>query len=177
MPADDWGNVYLLDVQFAPGPGGNLTAEARIRLFYDSDGTRDHGLRSPDNLVWAGNGRIYVQEDKATKLARFGAGSGMEASVWSLDPTATAPPNRIAVIDRSAVPAGSTDSKAGEVGAWESSGISDVTSWRGGAPGEILLLANVQAHGVTDGPIGGAGSLVEASQLLLLTGTQTAAGR
>ncbi|MSR09816.1 MAG: DUF839 domain-containing protein [Gammaproteobacteria bacterium] len=177
FPADDWGNVYLLDVRFAPGPGGSLTAEARIRLFHDSDETVDRGLRSPDNLVWASNGRIYVQEDKATKLARFGAGSGMEASVWSLDPTGTAAPSRIAVIDRSAVPAGSTDSKAGDVGAWESSGIIDVTPLLGRVPGEILLLANVQAHGVTDGPIGGAGSLVEASQLLLLSGPQTTAGR
>ena len=54
-------------------------------------------------------------------------------------------------------------------GAWESSGIVDVTRLFGGAPGEVLLLANVQAHGVTDGPIGGPHGLVEASQLLLLS--------
>jgi len=170
FPADDWGNVYLIDVEFVAGSAGSLAAEARIRLFYDSDDTGDRGLRSPDNLVWASDGRIYVQEDRATKLARFGAGSGVEASVWSLDPAGTAAPRRIAVIDRSAVPAGSTDSKAGDVGAWESSGIVEVTPWLGSVPGEILLLANVQAHGVTDGPIGGSASLVEASQLLLLSG-------
>ncbi len=170
FPADDWGNVYLIDVQFVAGSAGSLAAEARIRLFYDSDDTGDRGLRSPDNLVWASDGRIYVQEDRATKLARFGAGSGVEASVWSLDPAGTTAPRRIAVIDRSAVPAGSTDSKARDVGAWESSGIVEVTPWLGSVPGEILLLANVQAHGVTDGTIGGSASLVEASQLLLLSG-------
>ena len=170
FPADDWGNVYLIDVQFVPGEEGALASEARLRLFYDSDDSGDHGLRNPDNLVWAADGTIYVQEDRATKLARFGADSGQEASVWALDPGGTSPARRIAIIDRRAVPAGSTDSKARETGAWESSGITDVTALLRGAPGEILLLANVQAHGVTDGPIGGKGNLVEASQLLLLSG-------
>ncbi len=170
FPADDWGNVYLIDVQFVEGVDRTLAAEARIRLFYDSDDTGDRGLRSPDNLVWASNGRIYVQEDRATKRATFGADSGVEASVWAMDPGGILAPRRIAIIDRSAVPTGSTDSKAGDFGAWESSGIIDVTQLLGGAPGEILLLANVQAHGVTDGPVGGSGSLVEASQLLLLSG-------
>ncbi len=171
-PADDWGNVYLIEIRFGPDPAGSLAAQARVRLFYDSDDTGDRGLRSPDNLVWAGNGLIYVQEDRATKRARFGADSGHEASVWSLDPAGGSPPGRIAVIDRRAVPKGSSDSKAGEVGAWESSGIIDVTQLLGRAPGEILLLVNVQAHGVTDGPVGGARNLVEASQLLLLSGEQ-----
>ena len=170
FPADDWGNVYLVDVQFVPGVAGTLASEARIRLFYDGDDTGDRGLRNPDNLVWAEDGSIYVQEDRATKLARFGADSRQEASVWALDPSGTRAPRRIASIDRRAVPSGSTDTKAQETGAWESSGIIDVTYLLGGAPGEILLLANVQAHGVTDGPLGGRGGLVEASQLLLLSG-------
>ncbi len=170
FPADDWGNVYLIDVEFEPGADGALATGARLRLFYDSDDTGDRGLRNPDNLVWAEDGSIYVQEDRATKVARFGADSGVDASVWALDPAGTSSPRRIAVIDRRAVPSGSTDSKAGDFGAWESSGIIDVTRLLGGAPGEILLLANVQAHGVTDGPIGGPRDLVEASQLLLLSG-------
>ncbi len=168
FPADDWGDVYVIDMLFRENADGDLEADAELRLLHDSDETADFGLRSPDNLVWAGDGAIYVQEDRATKLARFGAGSGREASVWALDPAGVQPPVRIAVIDRRAVPAGSTDSKAGERGAWESSGIVDVTQLFGAAPGEVLLLANVQAHGVTDGPIGGRQGLVEAGQLLLL---------
>jgi hypothetical protein len=173
FPADDWGNVYLIDISFTPDRGG-LAARARIRLFYDSDEAADRGLRSPDNLVWASDGRIYVQEDRATKRATFGADSGIEASIWALDPTQASAPRRIAVIDRSAVPRGSTDSKRGEIGAWESSGIIDVTRLLGGTPDEIVLLANVQAHGVTDGPVGGADDLVEASQLLLLSAGESA---
>ena len=72
------------------------------------------------------------------------------------------------------MPRGSTDSKHGEIGAWESSGIIDVTRLLGGTPAEIVLLANVQAHGVTDGPVGGADDLVEASQLLLLSAGESA---
>jgi hypothetical protein len=173
FPADDWGNVYLIDISFTPDRGG-LAARARIRLFYDSDEAADRGLRSPDNLVWASDGRIYVQEDRATKRATFGADSGIEASIWALDPAEASAPRRIAVINRSAVPRGSTDSKHGEIGAWESSGIIDVTRLLGGTPAEIVLLANVQAHGVTDGPVGGADDLVEASQLLLLSAGKSA---
>ncbi len=169
FPADDWGNVYLVDVIFAPDEEGHLRAEAQVRLFHDSDETADRGLRNPDNVVWASDGRIYVQEDRATKRAGFGAELGREASIWALDPAGAAVPVRIAGIDRRAVPTGSTDSNATQLGAWESSGIVDVTALLGGAPGEVVLLANVQAHGVTDGPIGGADELVEASQLLLLT--------
>jgi len=169
-PADDWGDLYLVDVTFTEDGRGGLAAAGRIRLFHDSDETGDHGLRSPDNLVWASDGRIYVQEDRATKRAKFGAESGMEASVWVLDPTGADAPRRIAVIDRRAVPPGSTDSKAGQLGAWESSGIVEVTGLLAGPPGGILLLVNVQAHGVTDGTIGGPYQLVEAGQLLLLSG-------
>jgi hypothetical protein len=169
FPADDWGNVYLIDVAFSADAGG-LAAAGRIRLFYDSDELADRGLRNPDNLVWASDGRIYVQEDRATKRAVFGADSGLEASVWALDPAGMSAPQRTATIDRGAVPVGSTDSKASEIGAWESSGIVDVTALLGGAPDEVLLLANVQAHGVTDGPIGGPHQLVEGGQLLLLSG-------
>jgi len=169
FPADDWGDVYLIDVDFDQDATGELQAGAGIRLFYDSDETADHGLRNPDNVTWSGDGTIYVQEDRATKRARFGADSGREASVWALDPESGTEPQRIAGIDRRAVPPGSTDAKAAEVGAWESSGVIDVTALPGASFDEVLLLVNVQAHGVTDGPIGGPGGLVEAGQLLLLS--------
>jgi len=168
-PADNWGDVYLVDLDFLPGDGDTLAATARLTLLYDSDERGDLGLRSPDNVAWAQDGRIYVQEDKANKRGVFGKPSGREASVWALDPTGKLPPERIAEIDRSALPPGSTDRKAGERGAWESSGVADVTGLLGGAGREVALLVNVQAHGVTDGPVGGRGNLVEASQILLLT--------
>jgi hypothetical protein len=169
FPEDDWGNVYLLDLRFTAGTAGSPGAEATLRLLYDGDDTGDRGLRNPDNLVWARDGRIYVQEDRATKRGRFGRESGREASIWALDPTGQLAPERIAVINRRAVPVGSRDGKVLELGAWESSGVADVSALLGVAPGELLLLANVQAHGVTDGRIGGRDDLVEASQLLLLS--------
>jgi hypothetical protein len=174
FPADDWGNVYLVDMSFTPDAAGGIAAVADIRLFYDSDETGDRGLRNPDNVVWATDGLIYAQEDRATKRATFGGGSGREASVWALDPMGAVAPLRIAMVDRSAVPPGSTDRKAAEPGAWESSGVTDVTGLLGGAPGEVLLLVTIQAHGVTNGPIGGRRGLVEASQLLLLSKSEKA---
>ena len=67
------------------------------------------------------------------------------------------------------MPAGARDRKQGETGAWESSGIIDLSAVLERKPGELVLLADVQAHGVTDGPIGGAAALVEGGQLLLLS--------
>ncbi len=168
-PRDDWGGIYIADLRFTTTATGELGATAQIRLLYDSDDTQDRGIRSPDNLVWASDGRIYVQEDMATKRARFGAETGREASIWSLDPANPAQPALIATIDRTAVPPGATDAKAGKIGEWESSGIVDVSRQLATAPGELVLLANVQAHSVTDGAVGGRDNLVQAGQLLLLT--------
>ena len=60
---------------------------------------------------------------------------------------------RIAVIDRSALPPGQTDSDPTDLGDWESSGVLDVTRLFATAPGEVLLVGNVQAHSVRDGDI------------------------
>jgi hypothetical protein len=169
FPADDWGSVYVIEVSFAPVEEGLLTAAARLSLLYDSDETGDRGLRNPDNLVWAGDGLIYVQEDQATKRGAFGAESGREASIWVLDPGGSSAPRAIATVDRKAVPRGSTDSKATQFGAWESSGITDATALLGRGQDALVLLVNVQAHGVTDGAVGGDAGLVEGGQLLRLS--------
>lgn len=168
FPADEWGDLYRVSVRFAPGAGGEPEPSATLTLVYDSDERGDAGLRNPDNLAWAVDGRVYVQEDKAVKRATFGA-TGGEAGIWVLPPDG--PPEaarRIARVDRTAVPAGSTDAKAREVGAWESSGIVDASPALGAWPQRLALLATVQAHSVTDGAIGGRDALVQAGQLLLL---------
>ena len=151
-PSDDWGATYIIDADI-----GALTAS--IRLLYDGDDAGDGqfthpdmGLRNPDNLDWADNGMIYVQEDRSTRKTTFGKKSGIEASVWELNP-ATGKLVRIAVIDRSALPPGQTDSDPTDLGDWESSGVLDVTRLFSTAPGEVLLVGNVQAHSVRDGPI------------------------
>jgi len=181
---DNWGTVYLVDVRFGVGDGD---IAARLSVLYDGDiyddpavpgaPDPDFGLRSPDNLAWANDGFLYVQEDRATTPAGlFGKDSGREASIWRLD-AATGAIARIAEIDRAAVsPADAHDAKAGTIGAWESSGVLDVTPLFDTAPGETLLIATVQAHGVRDGAIGGDSRLVAGGQLVLLS-NRAASGR
>ncbi len=169
FPADKWGTLYLIDVSFGRDAAGELEARARVEILYDADETADRGIRSPDNLAWASDGALYVQEDPATRRARFGAESGIEASIWRIVPGPAATPQRMAVIDRAAVPPGASDSAAGRLGAWESSGILDISLLLGAGPPALELIATVQAHTVTDGPIGGGGDLVQAAQLLLLS--------
>jgi len=164
FPSDNWGTAYVIDVDFS-----NLTAELVIVNDGDALAVPDAGIRSPDNVNWATNGKIYAQEDRSTSPSSlFGAVSGVEASVWQIDPVTRAI-TRIAEIDRSAVaPAGSTDDCAGEIGCWESSGVLDVTTLVRARDGERVLIATVQAHGISDGPIGGDSQLVEGGQLLFL---------
>ncbi len=159
---DTWGTLYVIDVDVAG-------LSATIRIVHDADGlpVPDRGVRSPDNLTWAEDGFIYVQEDRST--SRFGSVTGIEASLWRVDPVG-GEFVRIAEIDRSAVaPPDATDSAAGSLGNWESSGVLDVSRLFGAGPGETLLLGTVQAHGIRDGSIGGSGDLVQGGQLLFLS--------
>lgn len=157
---DTWGKVYLVDNDL-----GAMTA--RLRILRDNDTLSDsgRGIRNPDNLTWAGDGMLYVQEDAADK--RFAEVSPLEAGIWQLDPV-TGAARRIAVIDRSAVwPPTASDSHPWEAGVWESSGIIDVTGQIPTAAGETLLLATVQAHTLTGGAIAER-ELVDGGQILWL---------
>jgi secreted PhoX family phosphatase len=164
FPADNWGTTYIVDVDFS-----NLTAE--LVIVHDADGlpVPDAGIRSPDNLDWASDGKVYIQEDRSTSPSSlFGAATGIEASIWQLDPITRAT-TRIAEIDRSVVvPAGTTDIGAGQIGHWESSGVLDVSGIFRTLPGERLLIATVQAHGIRDGAIGDNPLLDEGGQLVFL---------
>ncbi|BAY89984.1 MULTISPECIES: esterase-like activity of phytase family protein [unclassified Tolypothrix] len=149
---DTWGTTYKVDVDF-----GSNQITAKIDILYDGNdpGNKDFGLRSPDNLDWADNGKIYIQEDRAIGADLFGATSKQEASIWRIDPAATNPAataTRVAQIDRSAVPSGQTDSSPTDLGNWESSGILDVSTLFDYDPGELLLF-DVQAHSLRDGAI------------------------
>ena len=149
---DLWGTTYLVDVKINAGRvlTDNITAD--ITIMYDGDDAdkQDFGIRSPDNLVWADNGFVYIQEDRS--VSGFGALSGEETSIWKLDPK-TSMATRVAQVDRSAVPDGQTDIDPNDLGDWETSGIIDVTD-EFDAEGERLLFFNVQAHSVRGGPIG-----------------------
>ena len=178
---DAWGTIYQIDVDMKG-------MRATLKILYDGDdagGGRfshpDEGIRSPDNLDWAEDGFIYIQEDNAKQREPlFGSHSGQEASLWRLDPL-TGDVQRIARIDRSVVlPKGSTDERPGAIGEWESSGILDVTHLFDSRVGERVLLATVQAHTIRDGMIA-TRKLVEGGQLILLrrplTGFSERAGK
>jgi serralysin len=180
---DVWGTTYRIDVDFNNINAGDITA--RIDILYDGNDAdkRDFGLRSPDNLDWADDGKIYINEDRAIGPL-FGANSGLESSIFTLDPSAVNPAatlTRIAQIDRTALPAGQTDPSPTDIGNWETSGILDVSTLFGNRPGELLVF-DVQAHslrngsiitatnidGNGDGTITAAENLVEGGQLSFL---------
>jgi hypothetical protein len=177
---DEWGTLYRIDARFDPVAESWPAVAATLTILHDGDDFGGRGIRSPDNLTWASDGMIYVQEDKATKRSRFAAGSTIDASVWRIDPQNPADYRRLAVIDRSVrVPSGVRDWKAVEFAAWESSGIVDISPQLGRGPDALVLLLTVQAHGLRGGPVGGREELVEGGQLLVLTRTVSgaAAGR
>lgn len=163
--SDRYGTTYLVDVAFADG----APTTAELTILYDGDVAYatvgpDAMLRSPDNLVWASDGSIYVQEDRATD-ADWGT---EEASIWQLDPAVPGFAQRIAQVDRTAVPDDQIDTDVPpSVGTWETSGIVDVTDLVKSDAG-VALLYNVQAHSITGGTIADNG-LVEGGQLGLLT--------
>lgn len=157
---DTWGTTYLIDV-----------TSARIEILYDGDDSGggqftapQHGLRSPDNLTWASDGMIYVQEDRAVGSGlRSIWAQGGEAKIWQLDPV-TGVATLIAQVDRSAIPAGQTDTDPDDVGDWETSGVLDVSHLFDVRPGGLVLVFDVQAHSLRGGVIDSAG-LVQGGQI------------
>ncbi|MBJ7900130.1 MAG: hypothetical protein GC158_09465 [Cyanobacteria bacterium RI_101] len=158
--ADVWGTTYIFDFDFSGVNEKTINAEVEI-LFdgndFETNGLPhpDFGLRSPDNLDWADDGLIYLQEDRAISSSLFGATSGEEASIWTIDPSAEAPETtltRVAQIDRSGVPSDQTDPVPNDIGNWESSGIVDISNLVGTAPGSVFVF-DVQAHSLRDGNI------------------------
>lgn len=150
---DVWGTTYKIDVDFNNISTGNITA--KIDILYDGNDADklDFGLRSPDNLDWADDGKIYINEDRA--IAAFGLTSGQEASIYVLDPAVANPAaslTKIGQVDRSAVPSGQTDSSPTDIGNWETSGILDVSSLFGNAPGTQFIF-DIQAHSLRTGTI------------------------
>jgi 2',3'-cyclic-nucleotide 2'-phosphodiesterase / 3'-nucleotidase / 5'-nucleotidase len=167
--ADSWGTIYVVELGFGRRCRCAGAIDADITIVHDADGllVPDSGIRSPDNLVWSDNGYVYVQEDRS--IGAFGSVTGRDASIWQLDPWSGAV-SGVAEMDRSVVaPGDATDSGAGDIGNWESSGVIDVTRLFKTDKGETLLLAVVQAHGIRDGSIGGNANLAEGGQILLLS--------
>lgn len=185
--ADRVGTIYTINTNFA-------NKSATLRIIYDGDADPTQAIRSPDNLDWADDGMVYIQEDRAASgLFGYAVPNANEAGVVKLDP-ATGKTTRIANINRSRIFDASlgdadldldpddvlyawetaVDVDSADVGAWESSGIVDVSGLFDSAPGTIFLL-DVQAHGIEDQDDFNPDSriedfdLVEGGQLLFLT--------
>lgn len=188
--SDTFGTMYTIDTTF--DGNANPTA-ATTTIIYDGDADPTRALRSPDNLDWADDGLIYIQEDEAEEdtasgdevLFGTGAANPNEASIVTLDPQ-TGAINRVGAIDRSVVvdPTISDPFAAVDVdadpdglpnGEWESSGILDVSTLFGQEPGSLFVF-DVQAHGIEDQEDVNPSSrlndddLVEGGQLLFLIG-------
>lgn len=186
------GNSSSLSVIY---DGDRLFDASRISGSIDTDAERAYAgsfgatiIRSPDNLVWSGDGSIYVQEDRSVDAAYFSAVEA-EASIWKVNPLLATDPltglavtpqqaatERWSVIDRSSVPTGygQSDASPTDAGNWESSGIIDVSTIYGAAPG-TWFLADVQAHSLRNGNLWGSTYLAEGGQIDLIRQSQQAA--
>ena len=96
------GTIYTIKTNF-----NNMNAT--LDIVYDGDADPTRTLRSPDNLEWADDGRLYIQEDEAEEgtLAGeplFGAGAANrnEAGIVRMKKNGNSI-ERIANIDRSIV--------------------------------------------------------------------------
>ena len=155
--SDQFGSTWTLDVNF---DANGAPQSAALKHLYDGDlpGKQQAGVRSPDNLAWSADGNIYVMEDRSTPF------EGSEASIFKLNATSGVA-ERILVMNRdAALPQGQKDGEAGSLGAWESSGIIDVSELYGNTPGSDFFFT-VQAHGVTGAAIDSL-NLVEGGQIL-----------
>ncbi len=176
--ADTFGTVYTMKTNFN-------TMAAALEIVYDGDADPTRALRSPDNLDWADDGRLYIQEDEAEEdtlggepLFGPGAVNPNEAGIVRMKKNGNSI-ERIANIDRSVVLDPSTagtpvDQDAGDAGEWESSGILDVSTLFDEKKGTLFLF-DVEAHGIEDQDDFNAdsritdGDLVEGGQLSFLS--------
>ena len=88
--ADTFGTTYTMKIDFTDleSPTSDL------KIIYDGDADPTRALRSPDNLDWADDGFIYVQEDEAEEdtasgdevLFGEGAANPNEAGIVRIDP-------------------------------------------------------------------------------------------
>eukprot|EP00924_Labyrinthula_sp_SR-Ha-C_P004860 augustus_masked-scaffold_1-processed-gene-14.44-mRNA-1 protein AED:1.00 eAED:1.00 QI:0/0/0/0/1/1/2/0/926 len=190
---DSFGTIYTMELFFEPD-GTPLPADLVILI--DADADIEKSLRSPDNLDWASDSFVYVQEDRAITqtpdgepLFGDGAVNQNEALLIRIDGTKLdGVVTKLAQVDRSVIldasledASAAVDVDAGDVGAWETTGIIEVSQLFGKEEG-TLFLANVQAHGIEDQDQFNAesrihdGDLVEGGQMVIISFATSVSG-
>ena len=160
---DTAGMIYRADLNLSNinAPTGSIT------ILRDNNAAAGKELRNPDNLDWSADGNLYIQEDRSitSLFTASDAANKREASIVKLNPV-TGELTYVAQVDRSAIPAGQTDSAPADKGNWETSGIIDVSTILGKAAGSVFL-SSIQAHSLGGGPVSSS-TLVEGGQLAII---------
>ncbi len=142
----------------------------KVTVLYDGNkDTSVNRIRSPDNIAWASDGTLWVNEDGTYDFGTdpFNKSDGRIIRI-ELTNGVTRAILPTAEIVHALFPA-MTDLNPGK-GDWETSGILDVSALFGAASG-TLFLTTVQAHGLRDGLISSL-DLAEGGQLLLINAAQ-----
>ena len=143
---DLWGTLYEFNIDLDTLDSGTITGE--VSILNDGRETEDLGIRSPDNLDWADDGLIYINEDRS--VDGFGDVSGRDALIWRFDPE-TGQRQMLAEMTPFIANGFIDDGDLERLGDWESSGILDVSSLFGEEAG-TLFLTDVQAHSLDPDP-------------------------
>jgi secreted PhoX family phosphatase len=154
--ADTWGRVHTLKIGFDAN-GDPISGTTTI--VYNGNLDPSRALRSPDNIDWASDTSIIVNEDRATTWTGQPNTHDGSILVVGLDGSVS----RAAEIVRATSPVGSVDTLPG-LGDWETSGILDVSALFGYAKRGSLFLGDVQAHGINLSSSG----LAEGGQIFFL---------
>ena len=138
------GRIWKLELGDDPLTGAKLSILAGANfdaLGYDNA----QAVHQPDNLETTKKG-LYIQEDTGSHNAQPAFPDATNARIWRYDLTTSTPSLTVVAEVNQAI----TGSPSTNKGAWESSGILDVSSVFG--PGTFLV--DVQAHG-WDTPVPG----------------------
>ncbi len=159
------GAIYRFNVDFS-----NIdNPTSKVTVMYDGNAdTNGNRIRNPDNIAWAEDGTLWINEDATydfandpfnksdSRIIRVELQNGIVSAIL---PTAE--------VVRALFP--STVDTVPNKGGWETSGIIDVSDLFGTAPGTSFLTV-VQAHGLRNGLISSL-NLAEGGQLLFIDAT------
>jgi hypothetical protein len=156
------GAIYKFNFDFADI--NNPTAKVAV-LYDGNQDTSANRIRAADNIEWAADGSLWVNEDGTYDFGTdpYNKADGQVLRL-SLESGLAGTITPVAELLHSLFPS-TTDAAPGK-GSWETSGIIDVSAFFDLAAGSYFLTV-VQAHGLRDGLISSL-NLVEGGQLLLI---------